>query len=76
MLRSGRARLPRPYVEGGEKPGRKLRLALAAAGALVLVLLVGRYMTEQAELYEQQQQQRIQRPLPQQTEQRQGQQPK
>jgi hypothetical protein len=46
-LRSGSERLPRPYVEGGEKPGRRLRLALAAAGALVLLLLVGMYVSRQ-----------------------------
>lgn len=39
LLRSGSSRLPRPYVEGGDKPGRRLRLTLAAVAA-VLVLLV------------------------------------
>ena len=39
LLRSGSARLPRPYVEGGDKPGRRLRLILASALA-VLVLIV------------------------------------
>ena len=39
LLRSGSGRLPRPYVEGGDKPGRRLRLTLAAVAA-VLVLIV------------------------------------
>lgn len=39
LLRSGSSRLPRPYVEGGDKPGRRLRLILASALA-VLVLIV------------------------------------
>ncbi|HEX3128702.1 MAG TPA: tetratricopeptide repeat protein, partial [Thermoanaerobaculia bacterium] len=39
LLRSGSGRLPRPFVEGGDKPGRRLRLTLAAVAA-VLVLLV------------------------------------
>jgi hypothetical protein len=47
-LRSGSARLPRPYVEGGEKPGRRLRLVLAAAGALALVALLVMYASMQA----------------------------
>lgn len=49
-LRSGSARLPRPYVEGGEKPGRRLRLALAAAGAVVLLVLVGMYVSRQGRI--------------------------
>jgi hypothetical protein len=51
ILRSGSARLPRPYVEGGEKPGRRLRLALAAAGALILAVLVGRYVMSHVDTY-------------------------
>jgi hypothetical protein len=47
-LRSGSARLPRPYVEGGEKPGSRLRLALAAAGAVALVVLLVMYSSWQA----------------------------
>jgi hypothetical protein len=47
-LRSGSARLPRPYVEGGEKPGRRLRLALAAAAAVVVVGLVVAFAARQA----------------------------
>jgi hypothetical protein len=60
-LRSGSSRLPRPYVEGGEKPGRRLRLVLASALA-ALVLIVG-YTTfkaaieTQIELQRQQQEQ-------------------
>ena len=54
-LRSGNARLPRPSIEGGEKPGRRLRLALAAAGALILAVLVGRYVLTQVERYAEQQ---------------------
>lgn len=42
-LRTGSARLPRPYVEGGEKPGRRLRLALTAAAAVFLVVLLFLY---------------------------------
>jgi hypothetical protein len=38
-LRSGSSSLPRPYIEGGDKPGRRLRLILASALA-VLVLIV------------------------------------
>lgn len=50
-LRSGSARLPRPYVEGGEKPGRRLRLALAAAAAvIVVVVLVAAYGMRQARM--------------------------
>jgi hypothetical protein len=49
-LRSGSARLPRPYVEGGEKPGRRLRLALAAAAAVVVVGLVVVYASRQAKM--------------------------
>jgi hypothetical protein len=64
-LRSGSARLPRPYVEGGEKPGRRLRLALAAAGALALLLLFGMYASRQADRYlEIRQQQERQAPPP------------
>jgi hypothetical protein len=48
-LRSGSARLPRPYVEGGEKPGRRLRLALAAAAAVAVVGLVAVYGVRQAQ---------------------------
>jgi hypothetical protein len=60
-LRSGSSRLPRPYVEGGEKPGRRLRLVLASALA-ALVLIVGYTMFKatietQIELQRQQQQQ-------------------
>ena len=49
-LRSGSARLPRPYVEGGEKPGRRLRLALAAAAGVVVVGLVAAYGMRQARM--------------------------
>ena len=49
-LRSGSARLPRPYVEGGEKPGRRLRLALAAAAAVLVVGLVVVYGAKQAKM--------------------------
>ena len=42
-LRSGSARLPRPYVEGGEKPGRRLRLAFTAAAAVIVVVLLFLY---------------------------------
>jgi len=46
-LRSG-TRLPRPYVEGGERPGRRLRLILtAAAGVVVVVALVYAYASWQ-----------------------------
>jgi hypothetical protein len=51
ILRSGNARLPRPYVEGGERPGRRLRLALAAAAALILAVLIGRYVMAHADSY-------------------------
>lgn len=49
-LRSGSARLPRPYVEGGERPGRRLRLALAAAAGVVVVGLVVVYGARQARM--------------------------
>lgn len=50
-LRSGGARLPRPYVEGGERPGRRLRLALAAAAAVIVVIaLMYFYSSWQAEM--------------------------
>lgn len=49
-LRSGSARLPRPYVEGGEKPGRRLRLALAAVAAVAVVGLVVVYGARQAKM--------------------------
>lgn len=39
-LRSGSARLPRPYVEGGERPGRRLQLALTAAAAVIVVIML------------------------------------
>lgn len=39
LLRSGSARLPRPYVEGGDKPGRRLRLILASALAVVVLII-------------------------------------
>jgi hypothetical protein len=58
-LRSGTARLPRPYVEGGEKPGRRLRLVLAGAVA-VLVLIVA-YTTFKAAIHTQMQLQEQQR---------------
>jgi hypothetical protein len=60
-LRSGSARLPRPYVEGGVKPGRRLRLALA--GVVAVLVLIVMYTTfkaaieTQIELQRQQQQQ-------------------
>ncbi|HEV7671630.1 MAG TPA: tetratricopeptide repeat protein [Thermoanaerobaculia bacterium] len=59
-LRSATARLPRPSIEGGEKPGRRLRLALAAAAALILALLVGRYVMAEIGRYEELQQQQMQ----------------
>ena len=49
-LRSGSARLPRPYVEGGEKPGRRLRLALTAVAAVLVVGLVAVYGVRQARM--------------------------
>jgi hypothetical protein len=52
-LRSGTARLPRPYVEGGEKPGRRLRLALA--GAVALLVLIVMYTTIKATIQTQMQ---------------------
>jgi hypothetical protein len=61
-LRSGSSSLPRPYIEGGDKPGRRLRLILASALA-VLVLIVA-YSTfkatiqTQIEVQRQQQQQK------------------
>jgi hypothetical protein len=63
-LRSGSSSLPRPYVEGGEKPGRRLRLVLASALA-VLVLIVGYTMFKatiqtQIEIQRQQQEQQEQ----------------
>ncbi|HXU33041.1 MAG TPA: tetratricopeptide repeat protein [Thermoanaerobaculia bacterium] len=50
-LRSAAVRLPRPAIEGGEKPGRRLRLALAAAAAVILALLVGRYVLKEVGRY-------------------------
>jgi len=50
-LRSATARLPGPVIEGGEKPGRRLRLALAAVVALVVAFLVGRYVLEEINRY-------------------------
>lgn len=49
-LRSGSARLPRPYVEGGEKPGRRLRLALTAVAAVLVVGLVAVYGVRKAKM--------------------------
>ncbi len=46
-LHSGTARLPRPTIEGGDKPGRQLRLALLAVAALILLFVVGRYVKDQ-----------------------------
>jgi len=51
-LRSGSARLPRPYVEGGQKPGRRLRLALAAVAAVAVVVLLFYYASWQMEMQE------------------------
>jgi len=52
-LGSGSARLPRPYVEGGERPGRRLRLALAAAAAVILAVLLFLYASRQFEMQRQ-----------------------
>ncbi|MEA2559074.1 MAG: hypothetical protein QOH06_578 [Acidobacteriota bacterium] len=52
-LRSGSARLPRPYVEGGEKPGRRLRLALTAAAAVAVVVLLFFYASWELKMQEQ-----------------------
>jgi tetratricopeptide (TPR) repeat protein len=38
-LRSGTSSLPRPYIEGGDKPGRRLRLTLAAAAAVIVLIV-------------------------------------
>ncbi len=53
-LRTGSGRLPRPYIEGGEKPGRRLRLILAGVGALILLVLVVRYGMEKVRVLEEQ----------------------
>lgn len=50
-LRSAAASLPKPWIEGGEKPGRRLRLALAAVVALVIAFLAGRYLLGELERY-------------------------
>lgn len=42
-LRSGNGRLPKPHVEGGVRPGYRLRMALTAAAATVVVLLLVGY---------------------------------
>ncbi|HWM90514.1 MAG TPA: tetratricopeptide repeat protein [Thermoanaerobaculia bacterium] len=42
-LRSGDSRLPRPYVEGGPRPGHRLRMGLTAAGAAAVIVLVVLY---------------------------------
>ena len=42
-LRSGSTRLPKPYVEGGVRPGHRLRMGLTAAAAAVVVLLLVGY---------------------------------
>ncbi len=64
-LRTATASLPKPWIEGGEKPGRRLRLALAAVAALIVVFLVGRYVLGEidkyAELQAKQQQERQQK---------------
>lgn len=64
LLRSGSARLPRPYVEGGDKPGRRLRLILASALAvIVLIIAWSTFKTTiqtQLEIQRQQQQQQEQ----------------
>jgi hypothetical protein len=52
-LRSGSARLPRPYVEGGEKPGRRLRLVLTAAAAVAVVVLLFFYASWEMKMQEQ-----------------------
>lgn len=60
LLRSGTSRLPRPYVEGGDKPGRRLRLTLAAAAAVLVVIVAysafRTTMQTQMEIQRQQQQ--------------------
>ncbi len=57
-LRSPTARLPRPEIEGGEKRGRRLRLALAAAGDLIVVLWVGSCALGEIERFAARQQQK------------------
>jgi hypothetical protein len=42
-LSSGSARLPRPYVEGGPRPGHRLRMGLTAAGAAAVIVLLFLY---------------------------------
>ncbi len=49
-LRSGSARLPKPYVEGGVRPGNRLRMGLAAAAAAVVILLGVGYAAMEAKL--------------------------
>lgn len=48
-LKSGTDRLPKPAFEGTQSAGYGLRLALAAAGALVLLTLAGGYLWMQAQ---------------------------
>ena len=42
-LSSGSGRLPRPYVEGGPRPGHRLRMGLTAAGAAAVIVLLFLY---------------------------------
>lgn len=55
-LSSGSARLPRPYVEGGPRPGHRLRMGLTAAGAAAVIVLIFLYgswqMRMQAQAWE------------------------
>ncbi len=50
-LRSESARLPRPWIEGGEKPGRRLRLAIAAVVGVLLFLWIGSYVVGEIERF-------------------------
>lgn len=49
-LRSGSARLPKPYVEGGVRPGHRLRMGLTAAAAVIVILLFVGYAAMDAKL--------------------------
>lgn len=64
LLRSGSSRLPRPHVEGGDKPGRRLRLILASAVAVVVLIIawsaIKTTIQTQFEIQRQQQQQQEQ----------------
>jgi hypothetical protein len=49
-LSSGSARLPRPCVEGGPRPGHRLRMGLTAAGAAAVIVLIFLYGSWQLEM--------------------------